>query len=78
MPKVAAATLQTLWDCRWSRPPGNHAPGPSEPGAGVDGAPSGTWVCIRPGGRRPVTEDECEGCEYWESGDTISERDERG
>jgi hypothetical protein len=58
--RVAAATLQTIWDCRWSRP-----------GYRVTGVldhlqPEKLWICVRGGGRRGVTEDDCEGCPFWE------------
>ena len=75
MPRVSALTLQTLWDCRWSRPATAARKGPPyvarpEPGT--------QWVCIRTRGRRAITEAECEQCEHWEAADNIDDRDERG
>jgi len=60
MPNTAVATLQTIWDCRWSRP-----------GFQVIGVPDDLqreqlWVCVRTGNRRGITEEECESCAYWE------------
>jgi hypothetical protein len=57
--RLATATLQTIWDCRWSR---------LDPRAfDVDELqPVNPWVCVRRGDRRPVTEEECESCPYWE------------
>jgi len=57
---VSAATLQTIWDCRWSRP-----------GYRVAGVldhlqPEKLWVCVRGGDRRGVTENDCGNCPYWE------------
>jgi hypothetical protein len=57
---VLAAPLQTIWDCRWSRP-----------GYRVFGVqdhlqPERVWVCVRRGERRGVCEEECEHCPYWE------------
>jgi hypothetical protein len=72
MTKVAAATLQTLWDCRWSRPASRLT------NTRAESHPASVWMCIRAGGRRAVTEQECERCEFWEATDIISERDERG
>ena len=49
---VTTATLQTIWDCRWSRP-----------GYRVFGVqdhlqPEKLWVCVRRGERNGVTEEE--------------------
>ena len=63
MARTATATLQTIWDCRWSRP-GYLPRGLEEPGW-----PDSLWVCVRPTGgvvRRPVTEAECEHCPHWQ------------
>ena len=56
----STATLQTIWDCRWSRP-GYRL-------IGVDDhlQPEKLWVCVRLGERRGVTEEECEECPFWE------------
>jgi hypothetical protein len=63
MVRTAVATLQTAWDCKWSRP-----------GFRVAGVPEqlqreGLWVCIRTGERRSVNESECENCMHWEMDD---------
>ena len=59
MATTAAATLQTIWDCKWSRP------GYRLFGIEDQLQPEKLWVCIR-GDRRSVTEEECEGCSHWE------------
>lgn len=61
MPKTAVASLQTIWDCRWSRP-GFRLFGVDE-----TEQPEKPWVCVRGGRRRGVTEEECEQCPHWES-----------
>jgi hypothetical protein len=63
MSKIAIATLQTVWDCRWSQP-GCRA-------VDVEGSPQpeSAWVCIRTGCRRAVTNAECEACPHWEQAD---------
>jgi hypothetical protein len=60
MSRTATATLQTIWDCRWSRP-GYRV-------AGVEDhlQPEKRWVCVRGSDRRGVTEEECENCPHWE------------
>jgi hypothetical protein len=60
MAKTAVATLQTIWDCRWSRP-GYRVLGVQE-----HLQPEKLWVCVRRGERRGVTEEECESCPYWQ------------
>ena len=57
---MATATLQTVWDCHWSRP-GHHITGVSDALQ-----PETTWVCTRDGDRRAVCGDECAGCSRWE------------
>jgi len=57
---MATATLQTVWDCRWSRP-GHHITGVSEALQ-----PETTWVCTRDGDRRAVCGEECVSCSRWE------------
>jgi hypothetical protein len=59
-PRVATATLQTIWDCRWSRPGYRVAGVPDHL------QPEPLWVCVRDE-RRGVTEEECEHCLYWEA-----------
>jgi hypothetical protein len=63
MARTAVATLQTIWDCRWSRP-GHRLNGVAE-----SPQPEHTWVCVREGQRRNVCEDECAGCPHWELDD---------
>jgi hypothetical protein len=63
MATTAVATLQTAWDCRWSRP-GYRVPGVPE-----QLQRETAWVCIRTGERRSVNEAECENCAYWEMDD---------
>jgi hypothetical protein len=60
MSTTAVATLQTIWDCKWSRT-----------GLRVSGLPNALqpeplWVCTRTGPRKPVSESECETCPFWE------------
>ena len=55
------ATLQTIWDCRWSRP------GYRLIGIEDHLQPEKLWVCVRAGGRRSVTEEECENCPFWQA-----------
>lgn len=61
MSHTATATLQTIWDCRWSRPGSREADGQQQPLQ-----PETRWVCVREGKRRCITEEECENCPYWE------------
>ena len=57
MSRVAIATLQNGWDCRWSRPYNNADPASEA---------SKTVVCERTGVQRHVSLAECEGCAHWE------------
>jgi hypothetical protein len=57
---MATATVQTVWDCRWSRP-GHQITGLSEALQ-----PEPTWVCVREGDRRAVCNAECACCSHWE------------
>lgn len=59
MTRTAVATLQTIWDCRWSRPGDRIAVQDQR-------QPEPTWVCVKNGRREPVTERQCETCERWE------------
>ena len=61
MSRTATATLQTIWDCRWSRP------GYRLIGVEDYQQPEKLWVCVRGAERRSVTEEECEHCPHWES-----------
>jgi len=59
--KVAIATAQAAWECRWAREGGRLRPDPP-------GHPEDVWICIRPtvrGDRRAVTETECSSCPHW-------------
>lgn len=60
MPFTSTTTLQTIWDCKWSRP------GYRLIGVEDHFQPEKLWVCVRTGGRRGVTEEECEECPFWE------------
>jgi hypothetical protein len=61
MASTAIKTMQTIWDCRWSRP-GYRV-------IGVEDRlqPEKLWVCVRRGERCGVTEEECELCPHWEA-----------
>jgi hypothetical protein len=73
MARTAIATLQTIWDCRWSRP------GYRLFGVGEYLQPEKLWVCVRQGQRRGVTDEECESCAFWESvTGTVPERVTQG
>lgn len=56
MARIAIATLQNGWDCRWSRPDPD-----AEPASQADD----TVVCERTGVQRRVSLAECEGCPHW-------------
>jgi len=58
---TTVATLQTIWDCKWSRP------GYRVVGVVDNFQPEKPWVCIRKGDRLAVTEEECENCPHWEA-----------
>jgi hypothetical protein len=60
MATTAVATLQTTWDCKWSRA-GYRLTGVSE-----RVQPETIWVCVRTGDRRNVDEAECQGCPFWQ------------
>ena len=66
MPMIAAAALQTIWDCRWSRP-GYRLNGVEE-----NFQPEKLWVCVRGDERRGVTEEDCERCPHWQKAGTDS------
>jgi hypothetical protein len=60
MTRTSTATLQTIWDCRFSRPGHRltHV---------VDGLqPEPLWVCVREGERRTADEETCAACPHWE------------
>src|SRR5437762_9027265 len=58
---ILTAALQTIWDCRWSRP------GYRVLGVQDHLQPEKLWVCIRRGERQGVTEEDCEHCPHWEA-----------
>jgi hypothetical protein len=60
MDRVPVVDLQTPWDCRWTRL--------AQPLAGrhARAAQDVLWVCVRGGGRRYVSDEECETCEFWQ------------
>ena len=60
MSATAVATLQTIWDCKWSRP--RLRPAVLAPGL----PPESLWVCTRTGEPKPVSEGKCEACPFWE------------
>ena len=59
MSATAVAALQTIWDCKWSRP------GLRLAGLAPGRPPESLWVCTRTGERTPVSEDKCEACPFW-------------
>jgi hypothetical protein len=63
MAKTAIATKQTAWECKWSRP-GFRLAGLEE-----SAQPESVWVCVRTGERRPVSDERCEQCPYWQADD---------
>lgn len=60
MSRTAIAVEQTIWDCRWSQP------GIRVTGVAARDQPEPTWVCIRTGERRAVSEPECAQCPHWQ------------
>lgn len=67
MAATVVATLQTAWDCRWSRP-GYRVVGVPE-----QFQPETRWICTRTGERRCIETSQCEECPHWEQ-----ERDRTG
>ena len=67
MARTAIATLQPVWDCRWSRP-GHRLTGVSD-----RVQPESTWVCIREGARRNLRDDDCTTCAHWELGEASTQ-----
>ena len=60
MSRNATATLQTPWDCKWSRFGRMRS---TRPNTTVEGL----WVCVYGNaGRRPIDESDCATCPYWE------------
>jgi hypothetical protein len=60
MSRIAIATLQTPWDCKWSRFGRMRT---TRPGIAVEGL----WVCVYGNaGRRPIEESVCATCPNWE------------
>ena len=63
MARTAIATLQPVWDCRWSQP-GHRLADVS------DAVRRETlWVCTREGHRRNIDEHECATCAHWQRED---------
>ena len=60
MAKIAIATQQTAWECKWSRP------GFRLSGVEDQLQPESVWVCVRTGVRRKLSEHTCDHCPYWE------------
>ena len=57
---TAVATLQGVWDCKWSRP-GHRL------SRVADGdQPESRWVCVRNGKRSEIAEAGCDRCPFWE------------
>lgn len=64
MNRGATMVMQTIWDCRWSRP--GYIPN----GIPTEEDPFSLWVCVRPTAttvRRPVTEEDCATCPHWQA-----------
>ena len=59
MAKTAIAAKQPAWECKWSRP------GIRLAGIEDELQPETTWVCVRTGDRRLVTDERCEECPLW-------------
>ena len=59
MARIAIATLQSVFDCRWSR---------HERHANDATSPETSWVCVREGAPRILQADECATCPHWELG----------
>jgi hypothetical protein len=56
----AGATLQTIWDCRWSVPEFRPIGGKEHRESEL------SWICVRSATRK-VTEEKCEHCPFWEA-----------
>lgn len=68
--QTRALVLQTPWDCRFSRP------GYRLTNVHAAQQPESPWVCVRVDGvRRPVTEQECANCKFWEMDDVEGVRE---
>ena len=61
---TAIATLNTPWDCKWSRPGYRLAGVPEQ------FQPETVWVCIRTDERTPVQDTKCATCAFWQQDDT--------
>jgi len=61
MNRVASCELQSPWDCRWTR----LAPGVVRNTTRRERQDI-IWICVRDGGRRYVSDQECETCEHWQ------------
>jgi hypothetical protein len=59
MPRHEPGMLQTMWDCRWSRPTTDLVGTPQQ---------AARWVCVRrPYIRRAITETDCDTCSHWQA-----------
>lgn len=63
MAKTTVATLQTAWDCRWSRPDYHVATSPA-----IKRLES-AWACLRDGQRQTIDPADCETCSFWQQED---------
>ena len=63
MAKTTVATLQAVWDCKWSRP------GYRLSRVQDRDQPETAWVCVRTGTRHEIAEGGCERCPHWELDD---------
>jgi hypothetical protein len=61
MATVTVATLQTAWDCRWSRP------GFRVTGIPDRQQPETVWVCVRQGTRTDIAAEQCATCAFWQA-----------
>jgi hypothetical protein len=66
MPVTAVATLQGVWDCKWSRP-GYRLSRVSD-----RDQPESQWVCVREGKRTEVGEAQCGCCPFWDHDSTAA------
>jgi len=67
MAETAKADVHAPWNCAWIRLGHRFAGIPERVQS------DGLWLCVRPPrAPRSVTEEECEGCKFWEP-DELSE-----
>ena len=63
MGRIAIATLQCGWDCRWADEGAGHV---------ADRSTHDGVVCTREGAPRSVHPSTCETCDRWELRDTVT------